>query len=126
LVVNLPPRLDRGSRAIGVAVGDVVDATEEALAAAGHLTKMDRGAIETLRVLARKIDTEDDLRDKALNYAEAHEQKPPAVDNVSIPTYLKFCESLGLTPAGRLKLGPAKETAGGKLGQLRSVAGGKS
>jgi hypothetical protein len=79
----------------------VLEATEKSIAAADHLTDMDAGAVAALRVLAQKIDTEDALRAMALEYAAEHEQKPPAVDNVSIPTYLKFCESLGLTPAGR-------------------------
>ena len=104
---------------------DVVTATEQSIAAATHLTPLDDGALAALRVLAFKIDTEYLLREKALEYAEAAGEKPPPADNVSIPTYLKYCESLGLTPAGRAKLKPAKETEGGKLAQLRSVQGGK-
>ena len=107
-------------------MGDVADATERALSAAVHLTPMDAGAVEALRVLAGKIDTEDQLRELALDHAAAHKGRPPSVDNVSIPTYLKFCESLGLTPTGRLRLAPKKEEKGGKLAQLRSVQGGKS
>jgi hypothetical protein len=100
----------------------VVDATERAIAAATHLTPMDDGAVETLRTLARKIDTEQTLRDLALDYAEEHGQKPPSVDNVSIPTYLKYCESLGLTPAGRERFTKKdSEGAGGKLGKLKAV-----
>ena len=103
-------------------MGDVADATESAIAAASHLTPMDVGAVETLRTLARKIDTEDELRGLALDYAAELQQKPPSVDNVSIPTYLKFCESLGLTPAGRLRLGdPKKEPTGGKLASLSPI-----
>ena len=41
----------------------IVDATEAAIKAATHLTVMDKGAIEALRFLAKKIDTEDALRD---------------------------------------------------------------
>jgi len=104
-------------------MGDVEEATEVALAAATHLTPVDGGAVQTLRVLARKIDTEAVLRDLALDYAEDHDQKPPPVDNVSIPTYLKFCESLGLTPAGRARLPEKKpEATGGKLALLRDEA----
>lgn len=103
----------------------VVDATERAINAAGHLTDADAGAVEALRVLAAKIDTDDDLRAAYLmhNAEEGLERKPLQLDNVSIPTYLKFCESLGLTPAGRLKLADKpKEPTVGKLQQLRSVA----
>jgi hypothetical protein len=107
-------------------VSDLVAATEAAIAAAKHLTSMDKGAIETLLVLARKIDTEAVLREMALEWAEEHKQKPPSVDNVSIPTYLKFCESLGLTPAGRVKLGDKKpEAKGGTLSVLRDEAASK-
>lgn len=100
----------------------ISDATERAIAAASsHLTDMDAGALEALRALARKIDTEQALRDLALESAEENKSKPPAVDNVSIPTYLKYCESLGLTPVGRKTLGEKKAT-GGKLAQLRGNA----
>lgn len=102
--------------------GTVAEATDAAIAAAGHLTEMDAGAIAALRTLARKIDTEQELREAALEWAEENNARPPSVDNVSIPTYLKYCESLGLTPLGRSKAtggekgGPA---GGGKLGGLR-------
>lgn len=101
-------------------MGEVEKATEGSLKAATHLTDADQGAVAALLVLARKIDTEDELRALALKYAEEHEQKPPHVDNVSVPTYLKYCESLGLTPAGRGRL-PEKKAEGpvGKLALLR-------
>lgn len=103
-------------------MGDVVEATEKSIEAATHLTDLDSGAVATLLFLAEKIDTEETLREMALEWAaEDEKRRPPSVDNVSIPTYLKYCESLGLTPAGRLKLGPKKEAASGKLGELRSV-----
>jgi hypothetical protein len=98
----------------------VAEATERAIGEARHLTEMDEGAVETLRTLARKIDTEARLREMALEWAKDNDAKPPHVDNVSIPTYLKFCESLGLTPAGRSKLLPEKEKAVGKLAALKS------
>jgi hypothetical protein len=105
----------------------ITEATERAIRAASHLTDMDAGAVETLRYLARKIETESELREIALRYAEEYDQKPPHVDNVSVPTYLKYCDALGLTPAARLRFvdGKPKEGPGGKLAQLRSVAGGK-
>lgn len=82
----------------------VVEATDRAIRAASHLTAADAGAVEALRRLAAMVDN------------------PPAkVDTVSLPTYLRFCESLGLTPAGRKRLDEKREQAGGKLGQLRAV-----
>ena len=87
---------------------------------------MDKGAIAAFLALAKKIDTDARLREKALKFAQESGERPPVVDNVSIPTYLKFCESLGLTPAGRLRMTEKKGGKGGKLAQLRAVtpAGG--
>lgn len=88
--------------------GGVVVATERAISAAHHLTDMDAGAVAALRVLAKKLDgtgSEDEVK----------------FDNVTAPTYLKYCESLGLTPAGRSRVPQAKEAPGGKLGKLRAV-----
>ncbi len=83
----------------------VADATEVSLEAAGHLLPSDAGAVEALRTLALRIDA------------------GSGADHILLPSYLKFCESLGLTPSGRLKLVPKKDEGGGKLGQLRAVHG---
>jgi hypothetical protein len=104
-------------------MGALVDATEAAITAASHLTDADKGAVEALRVLAVKIDEQESRWEYAMRYAETHEARPPATDNVSLPTYLKYAEALGLTPAGRTKLGEKKpEAAGGKLALLRDQA----
>jgi hypothetical protein len=101
----------------------LVEQTEVAVKAATHLTPMDDGAVEAMRALARKIDAWDVIVGWALDDAAASESRPtvPQNDNVSISAYLKFCESLGLTPAGRKGLEAKKESQGGKLAQLRSV-----
>jgi hypothetical protein len=102
---------------------NIIEATERAIESADHLTDQDAGAVEALRMLARKIAAWDQIVDWALEDA-AGEGRPvvPANDNVSIPTYLKYCESLGLTPAGRSKLAEKKpEGKGGKLGRLSAV-----
>lgn len=106
-------------------MGDVRSAFDEAVEAASHLTKMDAGAVEAARALADKIDAWDVIVEWALRDAEETEGRPrvPQNDNVSLSAFLKFCESLGLTPAGRTKLEEQKGSAGGKLAQLRSVAG---
>lgn len=107
---------------------DLVAATEAAVRAATHLTPMDNAAIEAMRALARKIDAWDQIVDYALDdIAGVERGGRPAVpqnDNVSISAYLKFCESLGLTPAGRAKLAEEKkpEGAGGKLASLQAQA----
>src|SRR5690349_7475146 len=105
-------------------MGELADATEAAIAAASHLTDEDAGAVEALRSLARKIDVWDVIVEWANDEAADLDARPrvPQNDNVSLPTYLKFCESLGLTPAGRTKLAEKKpEAKGGKLRGLSSV-----
>lgn len=102
----------------------LVEATEASIAAAKHLTKADDGAVAAILHLALKIDLMDEYLEALADDAAKHNRRPPSPDNVSVPTYLKYCESLGLTPAGRLRLGPSEEKPGGKLGQLRSVAKG--
>lgn len=90
----------------------VAEATETAITAATHLTDMDQGAVQMLRELAAAADAIDE---NGLNPAGK-------LDNVTIPTYLRYAESLGLTPAGRAKLAEKKpEAKGGKLGRLASV-----
>jgi hypothetical protein len=123
-----------------VELGPVLAATEEAIEQAKREKRigvMDAGAIATIRVLARKIDEEQARWDYCFGWVERWAEwtrdvdgydepppsppKPPPMDNVSIPTYLKFCESLGLTPAGRGRIpgGTPKEAGGGgKLGNL--------
>ncbi len=103
-------------------MGDILAATESAIAAATHLGAMDAGAIEALRSLAANIDAADERWDARADDALEHNLRPPAQDNVSIPTYLKFCESLGLTPAGRVRLNEEKKgNAGGKLASLSPI-----
>jgi len=108
---------------------DLVQATEDAITAADHLTSMDDGAIEAMRALARKVDAWDQIVEWALDDSANRPGARPAVpanDNVSISAYLKYCDQLGLSPAGRKSLdidGKAGESGGSKLGNLRSVHG---
>lgn len=88
-------------------------ATEKAIAAATHLTDMDAGAVAALRVLARKLD--------ALDRPSGEDGEGAArFDNVTLPTYLKYCESLGLTPTSRSRVADGKGTEGGGLGKQRA------
>ena len=110
-------------------MGEILDATNRAIKAASHLGSMDAGAVETIRALALKIDLQDEYFEALADDAAQNDRRPPAQDNVSIPTYLKYAESLGLTPAGRTKLADApkgKGDGGGKLGKLQSVPKPKS
>jgi hypothetical protein len=91
-------------------MGDVVDATEKSLAASDHLDRegKDAGAIAALLAAARKIDDWDRVLESYFEQLEMDPEskvRPPSVDNATLPTYLKFCESLGLTPASRGSLG---------------------
>ena len=97
-------------------MGAVVEGSVIAVAAAAHLDRdgKDAGAIAALLALAHKIDDYDTILDAILEQIESDPEskiRPPASDNVSLPTYLKYCESLGLTPGGRGEL-----TAGKKSG----------
>lgn len=103
----------------------VLDATEASIKAAKHLGLLDSGAVEVLRHLARTIDA---ISDGLADYEgdDDDPRKPRSLDNVTIPTYLKACDALGLTPAGRVRLDEKKEAPGGKLAHLRKINGGKS
>ncbi|WP_159083911.1 terminase small subunit [Nocardioides terrigena] len=108
---------------------DLVKATEDAITAATHLVPSDMGAVEAMRALARKIDAWDQIVEWAIDDAASQDGKRPSVpqnDNVSISAYLKYCDQLGLTPAGRkaLEIDKGGESGGSKLGKLRSVHGG--
>jgi hypothetical protein len=84
--------------------GPVRRATDLSIRAATHLDDADKGAVAALRMLADRLDN------------------LPEQDNVSVPTFLRYCEALGLTPVGRKGIEAKKEAAGGKLAQLRAVA----
>ena len=111
-------------------MGDVRDGLEQAITAAAHLTAVDEGALAAARALADKIDAWGVIVDWALDdVAGKDTSERPAVpqnDNTSLPTFLRYCDALGLTPAGRVKLDEKKpEGKGGKLAHLRAVQGGK-
>lgn len=108
---------------------DLVAATEKAIAAADHLTDQDAGAVEAMRALARKIDAWDQIVDWALDDAGVKQGSRPAVpqnDNVSISAYLKYCDQLGLSPAGRKALSLVKGGQSAKAAKLTALRGGKA
>ena len=104
---------------------DLVGATERSIVAAG-LGDIDAGAVEALRALARKIQAWDRIVDFALDdvkddvLSKATRPAVPQNDNVSISAYLKYCDQLGLSPAGRKALDLKAKVAGGKLTALRT------
>ena len=100
----------------------VLEATEASIKAAKHLGLLDSGAVEVLRHLARTIDAISEGQEVDED-SDDPRAKPRSLDNVTIPTYLKACDALGLTPAGRVRLDEKKEAPGGKLAHLRSANG---
>lgn len=79
----------------------VSEALERAIRNAKHLRAKDAALIAAARSLAWKIDNWDRLAKIALEDALEDGSRPavPANDNTSLPTFLKYCSSLGLTPA---------------------------
>ena len=88
------------------------DKAIEAAIAAERITDMDAGVVAVLRRLALAID---EIDEDGLNPGGK-------LDNVSIPTYLKYAEALGLTPAARKAVAPGgKAGPRGKLSLLREA-----
>ncbi|WP_423739444.1 terminase small subunit [Cryobacterium zongtaii] len=118
---SLPDDLEGGRTCAcadrGYGIGDVVTATEISIGAATHLdaTGKDAGAIAALLTLAHKVDNSDSILDMILDQIASDPDskiRPPAADNVSLPTYLKYSESLGLTPGGRGELSSTAKPVG--------------
>lgn len=77
-------------------------ALERSLRNAKHLRAKDAATVAAARALAWKIDHWNELAEQAIADAETKGKGArPAVplnDNTSIPTFLKYCAVLGLTP----------------------------
>ena len=108
-------------------MSDVRDAFEDAVEAADHLTESDAGTIAAARALADKIDAWDVIVQWAKEDASESGDRPtvPHNDNVTLPTFLKFLDALGLTPIARQKLDQEDKGASGgnKLAQLQAKTG---
>jgi hypothetical protein len=76
----------------------LVAAVDVSVAAASHLSEVDHAAAQALREVAARVD----------------ERRQG--DNVSLPTFLKLCESLGLTPLSRRSLASVGDAAKGSAG----------
>lgn len=93
--------------------GDLLGETKAAIRAGG-LIESDRGLVAATLRLADLIDQIDDL---GLNPAGK-------LDNVSLPTYLKYMGALGLTPHARAAAArPAQAKAGGAGGSVTAARG---
>jgi hypothetical protein len=99
-----PPQVD----------GHVTAETLKSVAAASHITPAHHGVVAVLVDLARTIDG-------------MPQRDPDApLDNVTVPTYLKYATELGLTPLSELKLGKPEERGVSKLANLRAIRGGQA
>ena len=76
------------------------DALDRSLKNSKHLRARDAAAVKAARLLARKIDAWDQIVDWAIEDSADSGGRPavPANDNVSIATFLKFMDALGLLP----------------------------
>ena len=92
-------------------------ALEAAIKAADHLEPQHAATVAAARALAAKIDAWDQIVDWALEDAAETDSRPrvPANDNTSLPTFLKYMESLRLTP-------PAAGKGGGEAGGKQAVS----
>ena len=112
----------------------VYESFQASVKAAAHIDAegVDAGAVAAAGALAQKIDAWDQIVQWAIEDAAESESRPkvPANDNTSLPTFLKYCEALGLTPMARKAVGgqPEKEadplaSIKSKRGPLRAVGG---
>lgn len=90
----------------------VSEALERSLRNAKHLRAKDAATVAAARALAWKIDNWDELAHQAIEDAEEKGKgSRPAVplnDNTSLPTFLKYCDCLGLTPEESPAAKPAR------------------
>lgn len=88
----------------------VFDSLSAAVASAQHIDAngKDAAVVAAAYALARKIDAWDIIVAWAHEDAVADGSRPkvPQNDNTTLPTFLKYCEALGLTPAARKAVGP--------------------
>lgn len=115
----------------------VLRATRVALKAAklSSTSGPDAGAVAVLLRLAATIDNMAAVEEALLRLPDDGERvRRPSLDNVTVPTYLRYAEALGLTPAARAaKNGAASDGSqggdiggrkpGGGLSAVRSLAG---
>lgn len=91
----------------------VFEATERSVAHAAASGALDAdlsaGPVAAVLALARKIDGWDAVVEAAMEGREEGAKLPiPVHDNTSIPTYLRYCEALQLTPS-KMPAKPAAE-----------------
>lgn len=113
-IVEAGPPPEKRRSSVPKVEGPVYNATWEAVEGADHLSDLDRPAVAVLLDLAKTIDGMD--------------QRPSTapLDNVTIPTFHRYAESLGLTPMARLKLNVKKPKGKSPLDKAREAWGGRA
>lgn len=90
----------------------VADALERSLRNAKSLRAENAAVVATARILAKRIDSICET-----GFIDENGK----LDNVSVPTFLKYCQSLGLTLVEPAKVGcPAKAKPGPKAEESKS------
>lgn len=93
----------------------VYEAFMKSVEDAAHIDSegVDAATVAAAGALARKIDAWDVIVQWAFEDAAEGESRPavPQNDNVSLSSFLKYCEALGLTPSARGELVAKKEKA---------------
>lgn len=106
----------------------VFEAAVTAIGASPHVERSgaDAGAVEALLALAKKIDAWDLIVDLAMDQTgEGRKPTVPQHDNTSLPTFLRYCEALGLTPATRKALVAEVKAEGDAVDELKKRRGRK-
>ena len=102
----------------------VFESFQASVKAAGHIDAdgVDAGAVAAAGALARKIDEWDVIVEWAREDAAETESRPkvPANDNTSLPTFLRYCGALGLTPAARKAVGDQPKKEADPLADIKS------
>lgn len=108
----------------------VFEASLMAINAAPYVDRVgaDAATVEALLALAKKIDAWDEIVDLAMEQAAESDRRPtiPAHDTTSLPTFLKYCEALGLTPGTRKALAAEVKAGGDELDELKKRRGKKA
>jgi len=88
----------------------VAEALERSIRNAKHLRARDSAAVAAARALARKIDAWEQIVEWAAEDAAKRGGRPlvPANDNVSLSSFLKYLDSLGLLPPDDESVGSGK------------------
>lgn len=118
----------------------VVAATQMSMDAAVQAGDLDAtlsaGPMAALLALAGRIDSEAAIRKAYVDLlksirsgeieADSVSLRPPVIDTMSLPTYLRYCESLQLTPAVQTEKKPGRAKKPEEPTRLAGLRGGRT